>query len=447
MLKFDFRNMLGENVESGNYADEIVSMEVDFIKAMEELKKDNPGFISLLDNFEFVEEIEKIAEEFKWCENFVVLGIGGSALGNTAIQQSLRPLNWNFLDEDKRKECPRIFIWDNVDPEYILSNLEILDLSKTVFNVISKSGSTAEAMSNYLIVRGILEFWNLDVRKHLVFTTDPEKGVLNKIAAKDGISKLVIPPSVGGRFSVLTPVGLLSAMMAGIDVKKILNGAKESRDKMLNSRLWENNAGLIAVHHRLQYRKGRTISVMFAYSNALYSWADWYRQLWAESLGKQKDKNGTDVFLGPTPIKAIGPTDQHSQVQLYSEGKNDKVITFLKVENFRNTVRIPQIHGDIEELSYLGNRTLNELINFEQEGTAYALKKHDKPNLTVIFPTIDENNIGEFIFTYELATALFGYMENIDPFDQPGVEDGKIATYALMGRKGYEDLSEEIKKG
>jgi len=262
----------------------------------------------------------------------------------------------------------------------------------------------------------------------------------------ENILKLSIPPDVGGRFSVLTSAGLLSALAAGIDIKKVFSGASSAKERLLKLPLQENPAALIAVNHLLFYEKRKTISVLFSYSNSLYSFADWYRQLWAESLGKKYSRSGEKLEIGPTPIKALGATDQHSQVQLYIEGKNDKVITFLKVENFRNEIPIPHLYKDIEALEYLGGKSLKQLLNSELEGTAYALKKNNRPNITVTFPCINEENIGEFIFTYELATVLFAYLANINPFDQPGVEEGKKAAYALLGRKGYEKIAEEIRK-
>ncbi|HOM55851.1 MAG TPA: glucose-6-phosphate isomerase, partial [Thermotogota bacterium] len=193
------------------------------------------------------------------------------------------------------------------------------------------------------------------------------------------------------------------------------------------------------------YEKGISLSVMMAYSNALYTWADWYRQLWAESLGKRVNRSGQEVFVGPTPIKALGVTDQHSQVQLYNEGKLDKVLTFLEVESFRHRLDIPSMHPEHEGLSYLGNQKFNDLINLELRGTEYALTKHGRPSMRVVFPRIDETHIGEFIVTYEMATTLMAALLDIDPFDQPGVELGKQATYALMGRAGYDALAKEIR--
>jgi len=192
-------------------------------------------------------------------------------------------------------------------------------------------------------------------------------------------------------------------------------------------------------------REGKNISVMMPYSNALYDMADWYRQLWAESLGKRRDTRGREVFVGQTPVKALGTTDQHSQVQLYAEGPMDKVFTFLTVDEFAHDYVIPNLHPEREEVSYLGGRRLSELLNAEALATAVALTSAGRPNATISFPRLDEYHLGEFIMMYEIQTVFTGKLLHIDPLDQPGVEAGKVATYALMGKKGFEEELERIK--
>ncbi|MFP4462134.1 MAG: glucose-6-phosphate isomerase, partial [Thermotogota bacterium] len=333
MLNFNFDNFSSEKCVNGHTADEIKSSLEMAQKAFDRLKKDPPGFVQLLGDLSYINSIQQWVEESVkgQYDHFVVLGIGGSALGNIALQKSLRPINWNRMTKSQRGGLPTIDVWDNVDPDFVKSNLEVIDPSKTLFNVISKSGTTAEAMSNYLIVRQMILEKGLSPKEHFVFTTDPEKGVLNKIIDQDGIKKFTIPPSVGGRFSVLTPVGLISAAAAGIDVEQLVKGAADCKNRLFEADVQDNPAAMIALHHMLFGEKGMMINVMFSYSNALYYWADWFRQIWAESLGKATDNDGHSINYGLTPVKAIGPTDQHSQVQLYNDGPNDKVITFLKV--------------------------------------------------------------------------------------------------------------------
>lgn len=452
MLKFDFSHCVDPRFPIFNTREQLAARYRETEEALTTLKSQEPGFLKILEHPEALDELLKYKPALSDFDNFVVLGIGGSALGNTALHRSLKPFQWEFLSREERNGLCRVFVWDNVDPDFLHDQLWLVGLnppsveaSKTVFNVISKSGNTAESMALYLYVRNALEKQGLDPRKHIVFTTDPEKGILRKISRKEGFKAFSIPPEVGGRFSVLTAVGLLSALAAGIDIEKLFQGAREAKKRLLSTPVAENPAALIALHHLLYYEKGISLSVMMAYSNALYTWADWYRQLWAESLGKRVNRSGQEVFVGPTPIKALGVTDQHSQVQLYNEGKLDKVLTFLEVESFRHRLDIPSMHPEHEGLSYLGNQKFNDLINLELRGTEYALTKHGRPSMRVVFPRIDETHVGEFIVTYEMATTLMAALLDIDPFDQPGVELGKQATYALMGRAGYDALAKEIR--
>ncbi|MDN5341690.1 MULTISPECIES: glucose-6-phosphate isomerase [Oceanotoga] len=442
-IKFDFTNLFQPNVETGVTEDQINDHKDKIKSIIEEIIEEKPGFMSVPFNRKWIDNVLDIKNLVQSFESVVVLGIGGSALGNQALQTALNPLNYNSMNSCDRK-TPKVFILDNVDPDFIASVLDQIDPKKTLFNVISKSGTTAEAMSNYLIARGILETYGVKPSKNLLFTTDPENGILRKIAEEENIRCLEIPPEVGGRFSVLTPVGLLSAVAGGIDIIDLFNGAKDMYDKVINTDVWENPAALNALIHYILYNDGYNISVMMSYSNRLLLLADWYRQLWAESLGKKVDLDGKEVHVGQTPVKALGATDQHSQVQLYNEGPFDKVFTFLKLERFDREITIPNIHCDIPELNYLGGKRLSNLLNTELTGTEYALVEHKRPNMKVIFPAINPYNIGQFFFAYEFQTAVMGKLLNINTYDQPGVELGKKVTYALMGRKGYENMEKEV---
>jgi len=245
---------------------------------------------------------------------------------------------------------------------------------------------------------------------------------------------------------VLTPVGLVPLYMIGVDIDKLLEGAKIGAQKSQQPFL-DNPAALIGYTHMYFLKNGKNIAVMFAYSNNLANIVDWYRQLWAESLGKRYTVDGLEVFVGQTPVKAIGTTDQHSQVQLYNEGPFDKVITFLRVEDYGIDVEIPEdVHVNVPDLAYLRGKTLKKLILSEEFATYLSIMDNGRPAMQVVFPKIDEVHIGEFFFIYEFATALAGKILNINPYDQPGVEAGKNATYALMGREGYEKLAMDIEK-
>ena len=243
---------------------------------------------------------------------------------------------------------------------------------------------------------------------------------------------------------MLTDVGLLSSAFAGIDIKALLKGAALMREISESKDITQNPPLLNGLLHFLYMRQGKNISVMMPYSNSLYDFADWYRQLWAESLGKRYDIKGREVFVGQTPVKALGTTDQHSQIQLYTQGPNDKVITFLTVEEWNHDYVIPDIHPDREEVNYLGGKKLSELLNAERLATEYALCKAHRPNANLIFPQLNAENLGAAIMMYEIQTVFTGKLLNINPLDQPGVEEGKIATYALMGKAGYDKQRQEI---
>jgi glucose-6-phosphate isomerase len=334
-----------------------------------------------------------------------------------------------------------------VDPDETAALLERLDLDRTLVNVISKSGTTGESMSSYLVVRERLEaaLGAGAAKDHLVFTTDPKSGTLRGIGESEGIRTFDLPTSVGGRFSVLTPVGLLPAALTGMDVAGLLAGARDMADWVASASGWDNPACAFAgVQYLEDTQFGRGISVMMPYSARLRDVADWYRQLWAESLGKEVNREGEMVHTGPLPVKGLGVTDQHSQLQLYAEGPDNKVITFLGVREFAHSVTIPAPGAGAESLAYLGGHTLGELMAAEQRSTAWALGQKGRPSLTITLPRVDAFSVGALLYLLEFATAVAGELYDIDAFNQPGVELSKRATYALMGRPGFEELAGKI---
>jgi glucose-6-phosphate isomerase len=398
------------------------------------------GYAALPTHPDYRDQVmDVVSRKREGCTDLVVLGIGGSALGNIALQAALNPATYNLLSERKRGG-PRLFVLDNVDPALVNDTLKLLGrrLKSTVVNVISKSGETAETASQFMVVRDLLKKKLGDgFADHIVATTDAEKGTLHEIAKRDGYAMLPVPGDVGGRFSVLSPVGLFSAAMCGIDVDALLKGAESMKERCANDD-WKSNPGcvLAMVKYLMFARKNKPMHVMMPYSNRLYLLADWYRQLWAESLGKQYDRQGEEMFTGPTPIKALGTTDQHSQVQLYREGPNDKLTVFVEVAKHPANVRVPDEFADVPGLSYLRKAQLGKLLNAEKTATEYAMAFSKRPSVTIQFDRIDEQSVGEFIFLYEYATSLMGELLNIDAYDQPAVELGKQATFALMGKEG-----------
>ena len=375
----------------------------------------------------------------------LLLGIGGSALGPIALRTALRPPAWNALPEERRDLYPRLHVLDNVDPDTIQATLGGLDLARTLVLVVSKSGGTAETMAQYLLVRHALDEALGDAgREHLVFVTDPEKGSLRPIARAEGLAALDIPANVGGRFSVLTPVGLLPAALIGIDAVGLLQGAAEMRKRCQTDDLAANPAGAYAALQYLAHeRHGKPVHVFMPYADPLRDMAAWFVQLWAESLGKVRP-DGTSV--GPTPLPALGATDQHSQVQLFMEGPADKTVTFVAVAGREESGPIPSLYADVPDLAYLGGHTLGELLDVERRATAGALARRGRPNMTFTLDSVDAQHVGGLIFLLEMATAYAGELYAIDAFNQPGVELGKQFTYGMLGRPGFEQARAEFEQ-
>jgi glucose-6-phosphate isomerase len=398
-------------------------------------------------NAQIAQQVKELVAELKdRCENLVVLGIGGSALGNIALQTALNPYMHN-LDEAQR-QGPRLFVFDNIDPPQLTSFLDWVGdkLDRTIFNVISKSGRTAETASQFMIIRQLLaeKLGPEGLRNQVVATTDPREGTLRKIVTDADLRCLEVPQGVGGRFSVLSAVGLFSAAMCGIDIDSLLKGARDMDTRVSCEDFYKNPAAINAAINYHFYNHGKKISVMMPYSYALKDFADWYRQLWAESLGKAEDLKGGEVHIGPTPIKALGTTDQHSQLQLYCEGPNDKLFTFLQVNNFDNDLRIGPTPDGAPELDFLAGKNLSTLLNNEKKATEYALLESKRPCLTVLFDSVNAYTVGQFIYLFEVTTSFAGALFGINPYDQPAVELAKEATCALMGKAGYEKLAQQI---
>ncbi len=441
MLRFDHFNLLqSDYLPTAIPAARIKDFYYACMQAHEEIVADRKanllGFYDLpeQDISHITDYLAQLPPSF---DTMVVLGIGGSALGNRALYSALRT----------ERELPRkLLVYDNVDPVLLHEILGSVNLETTLFNVITKSGTTAETMAGYMILTDLIkQRFPADYTKRIIITTDREKGFLRQVINREGYHSFIVPDNVGGRFSVLTDVGLVSSAFTGMDISALLAGAASMRARCEELDTIANPAYLNGLLHFLYYREGKNISVMMPYSNSLYDLADWYRQLWAESLGKRHDVRGREILVGQTPVKALGTTDQHSQVQLYTEGPNDKVFTFLTVENFAHDYVIPNLHPDRPEVSYLGGRKLSELLNAERLATEIALTKAHRPNANLIFPQIDEFHLGEFIMLYEIQTVFTGKLLHINPLDQPGVEAGKIATYALMGKAGFEQELAEIR--
>jgi len=453
-LSINFTNMMEDAIgsEHGISEEEIKKIEPRARQIDAQLKEQRGKgalpFFNLPYQDDLVKELKTLSEEQKdlW-DNLVILGIGGSALGGIALHRGLHHPFYNLLSIEERKGYPRLFFADNIDPDGFQALLDILEIRKTLFNVISKSGETAETMSQFLIVHNLLRkhLGEEEYGKHLIITTDREKGRLREILRKEHFLSFIIPDGVGGRFSIFTPVGLLPATMTGIDIEELLAGAAFMDKRCQSEVVWENPAYMMALLLYLSdVQKGKSMCVFMPYVDALKDVADWFRQLWAESLGKRFSLTGEMIETGPTPIKALEVTDQHSQLQLYIEGPHNKVIVFAKVTSYQYEVPIPKDYSDIEGVGYLGGHTLSELIQAERSATEHVLTNNKRPNLTITLPVVNAFTLGQLFFLLEVATAFTGGLYSINPFDQPGVEEGKKFAYGLMGRKGFEDKKKEI---
>ena len=449
-LRFDYTNVLSTAVgpEHGLEESELAGMQAASqaaVAAVQARRGSDLRWMDLPHAEESLREIQAFAKAREGqFDNIVVLGIGGSALGNTALHTALNHPYHNVVPSDGQ---PRLIVLDNVDPDLVGAFVERFDPSRCLFNVISKSGGTAETMSQFLLFRqALIECLGEEqAKQHLVVTTDAEQGVLREIVTREGYASFVVPDGVGGRFSVLSPVGLVSSALVGIDIEKLLAGAAAMDTRCRESDLLENPAALhAAVQYLLHTKKRKVMAVTMSYSHRLRDMADWYAQLLAESIGKRVDRSGNEVFAGPTPIRAVGVTDQHSQVQLYAEGPFDKWFTFLSVDEPERSVTLPHAYPDLEGVAYLGGRTLGELFSAERDGTRIALTEAGRPNATLSFDKIDAHSVGQMIAMLEMSVAFMGEHYDVNAFDQPGVEAGKIAAYALMGRAGFEERRAEI---
>lgn len=399
------------------------------------------AFVTLPDQRAVLRQIAAFADGVGQAfDHVLVLGIGGSALGTKVLLEALRPPGWNELSDEQRDYYPRLTVLDNVDPWTVRGALERIDPRRALVNVVSKSGSTAETLAQYLVVRAWLEaVLGVDVApRHLVFTTDPTRGPLREVAARDAIVALDVPPAVGGRFSVLSAVGLLPAALVGVDVEELLHGAKTAVEAADEGELRRN---LPALYAGLQWcadvELGARIHVIMPYSDRLRWLTGWFRQLWAESLGKALARDGREVHAGPTPLGAVGATDQHSLVQLLVEGPFDKTVTIVGVEVTDDDVAIPAVDAP-DALAYLGDHTLGALLAAERDATIQALADAGRMSATLWLPALDAAAVGELLMLCQLATVYAGAWYGVDPLGQPGVERGKSLTYGAMGRPGYD---------
>lgn len=442
-IQFDEKNLLAAMVGEANgiTPGEVKQAQPDALAALHSFQKSSDdrlyGFPHLPFQTDLIKSILACASELQGSyDTICVIGIGGSALGSWALDCAMHGPH-----PVQSKSHPRLVILDNVDPMFIESALASMNARKTLVVPIAKSGSTAETVATFLIVKDWLtEKLGKKAKDRIIVVTSEGRGELKVMATQEGYRTFHLPDNVGGRFSVLSAVGLVPAALAGIDIRKLTKGAAA-----MTHACWQTDFGTnialhsAMLHHLIWTRKKKSMQVAFPYSNHLWGMAFWFRQLWAESLGKAKDKAGKEVHVGQTPIAALGTTDQHSQVQLYMEGPNDKVYSFWGVEKFSAAGKIPKVKTGFESFDYLSGQSLSKLIDAERRATAAALTENGRPNCTYMLGRVDEEHVGAFLQLMEFQTAFMGELLGINAFDQEGVELGKKFTFGLMGRKGYDD--------
>ncbi|MBI4564357.1 MAG: glucose-6-phosphate isomerase [Planctomycetes bacterium] len=444
MIVLRYQNAMEPHIGAAGFA------KADFDRALRAFR---PGFRAILRDrrkLPFLElpyqeslfsRIEAYARQVRGrFRNLVHIGIGGSALGAQAMAGALLH---RFHNERSK---PRLYCLDNVDPEETAALFEHVDPRETLFHIVTKSGETTETVAGFLVALDRLRRADLDPSEHVVITTDRKKGFLKRAAAALRVRTFEIPEKVGGRFSALTPVGLLPAAMAGLPIQEIAAGAILADEQCARKDPERNPAFLFALlAWFMDARRGRRIHVIMPYARALRDVADWFRQLWAESLGKRWSTSGQETNTGPTPVLALGATDQHSQIQLYMEGPQDKLIVFLVPRQFRSDVTIPSSMSD-PSADFLHGKCFSELLSAEQQGTQAALTAAGRPNLTIEIPQISPRTVGALLLFFEMAAVFAGRLYDINPFDQPGVEAGKKAAFALLGREGHADLRADLER-
>jgi glucose-6-phosphate isomerase len=373
-------------------------------------------------------------------DTVVVLGIGGSALGAEALTTALGTIAGDV----------NVVVADSIDPETMQALLSSVDLRRTLFNVVSKSGDTAETMARFLIVRDRLmrELGAVDYKSHLLVTTEAQRGSLRQIVNDEGFASLAVPPDVDGRFGALTAMGLFPAAAAGADIDALLAGAAAMDERSRNAAdaLADPPLVLAGLLWHLAARRGARILVLMSYSERLAALAEWFSQLWVGSLCRAVDRTGRKVEWGQTAVRARGTADQHSHLQLYVEGPRDKVVLFLRVEDHGEGLTVPAAYQDLEDVACLGGHSLGAVLNAEQSATEFALGRGGRPSVTVTLPAVTPFFVGQLVYLFELATVGAAYLADVEPFGQPAVDQSKALTYALLGRPGFEAQRAEVEQ-
>ena len=405
--------------------------------------KDYTGWVDYPGNYK-QDEFNRIKDAARTINSnsdiFVVIGIGGSYLGARALIDALNHSFYDLLPQDKRKAVSILYAGNNISGVYLRDLIEILEEKNFSLNVISKSGTTTEPAIAFRILKKVLEdkYGLEEARKRIYVTTDSQRGALLNLAKKEGYESFVIPDDIGGRFSVLTPVGLLPIAAAGIDIDQLLEGASSAMEEYNNKSLNENKCYQYAALRNILNRKGKDIEILVNYEPSWHYFAEWWKQLFGESEGK--DKKG--IF----PVAVDFSTDLHSLGQIIQDGKENKFETIIQIGEQNKDMEIIDDPEDNDGLNFIRGKSLNYINKMAFKGTLLAHKDGNVPNLIIEIPKLNEYYLGQLIYFFEKACGISGYLLGVNPFNQPGVEAYKKNMFALLGKPGFEDLQMQLEK-
>ncbi len=399
------------------------------------------GWIDLPENYDKEEfaRIKKAAERIRSNSDvLIVIGIGGSYLGARAAIEALTHSFRDMLPKDKKNGPTVLFAGNNISGTYLNHLLEVIEGKDVSLNVISKSGTTTEPAIAFRVLKKYLEdkYGKEGAKERIYATTDKAKGALRELATSEGYETFIIPDDVGGRFSILTPVGLLPIAVAGIDIDKILEGARAAREEYMERDLEKNPCYQYAAIRNILYNKGKVTEVLVNYEPSLQYVSEWWKQLYGESEGK----DGKGIF----PASVNFSTDLHSLGQYIQDGRRNLFETVINVQEPDQDMEITEDERNLDNLNYLSGKTINYVNQMAFKGTLYAHVDGNVPNIVINIPKLDEFYFGKLIYFFEKSCGISGYLLGVNPFDQPGVEAYKKNMFALLGKPGFEELREKL---
>ncbi len=433
-VKLDYSNSGIKEKEMMTYAKQVAEIH----KRLEAEAENEDAFLGWLrhptnyDKTEF-SRIKKAAKRIiKTSDVLLVIGIGGSYLGARAVIEALTHTFSNSLPKEKRKFPQIVYVGNNLNPNYINDVIDYIGDKEVSINVISKSGTTTEPAIAFRIFREFLEnkYGLEEARKRIYVTTDKEKGALKKLATEEKYETFVIPDNVGGRYSVLTAVGLLPIATAGLNIDKLMDGARFAQEKYSDENVKYNDCYKYAVLRNMIYEKEKNIELLVTYEPKLHYFLEWWKQLFGESEGKE--------LKGIYPSSAEFTTDLHSLGQYIQEGRRNLLETVLQIKKTNSNLTIPLDEDDLDGLNYLAGKDLDYVNKKAMEGTIEAHVSGEVPNILIQVDALNEEGIGHLIYFFEKACAMSGNLLGVNPFDQPGVEKYKKNMFRLLGKPGYE---------